>query len=341
MCIPSALVRGGLCVQRLGLMWWLLFAGVLVGKVFGDATPASLPLPRILFETGFEPWEGYDLETDLSGQNNWVSEGTGGNGILEGPLQGFEGNVAYIGFTPPAATNEFLNVWRPINLKPVGKDLPIIQFNVVFQIFDSTTNAAFFDDFRWSVYTSQGERLFTLDFSNEHREISYLLDDDKGFQKTGFGFRNDESYELVLLMNFHRKLWTARINDVVVVNGLPLTTKLASIDFGDVDAVWAINGGGTPGDNFMVFDDYQLTAQPVSSIPAMLEPMGVLSNDRFLLRVLGEPGLTYVLESSFDLNQWIPAGSGIAQSPGGYVDFQDPLDTSGRKKFFRAHALAP
>lgn len=306
-----------------------------------DAAPASLPLPRVLFETSFEPWEGYSVDFDLTGQNGWVSEGTGGNGILEGPLEGFDGNVAYIGFSPPAKTNDFLNVWRPIGLQPLGKDLPIIQFNVVFQIFDSSTNAPYFDDFRWSVYNTAGDRLFTLDFANESREISYALDDGKGFTKTGFGFRNDESYELVILMNLHRNAWTARVNDVVVVNGMPMSTKQKTLDFGDMDAVWAIHTAGKPGDNYMVFDDYQITAQPVSSIPAMLEPLGLLNRDRFLLRVFGEPGLTYQLEWTSDMVNWFRAGSGIAQAPGGYVDFQDTVDTQGKQKFFRAYAVTP
>lgn len=306
-----------------------------------DPAPASLPLPRVLFETSFEPWEGYDTAEDLSGQNGWISEGSGGNGLLEGPLSGFDGNVAYIGFSPPAKTNDFLNVWRPIGLAPLGKDLPIIQFNVLFQIFDSSTNAPYFDDFRWSVYNVAGDRLFTLDFANDSREVNYALDDGKGFVSTGFGFRNDESYELVILMNFHSNVWTARVNDVVVVNGMPLSTRNKAVDFGDVDAVWAIATRGQPGDNYMVFDDFQLTAQPVSSIPASLEPLGLLNRDRFLFRVFGEPGLTYKIESSVDMLNWVPAGTGLAQAPGGYVDFQDSLDVQGRMKFFRAYAVTP
>lgn len=330
----------------LSVRWWLkacaiALLGALVRCGAGDPQPASLPLPRILFETGFEPWEGYDIDSDLAGQNGWISEGSGGNGMLAGPLAGFDGNVAYVGFSPPAKTNDFLNVWRPIGLKPLGNDQPVVQFTVSMQIFDSSTNAPYFDDFRWSVYNTRGDRLFTLDFANSDRTINYLLDDGKGFQPTGFSFRNDEIYDLVVLMNFHRNVWSARVNDVLVVNGAPMTTKSRPLELGDIDAVWAINGGGKPGDNFMVFDDYQITAQPVSSIPAMLTPLGLLTNSRFLVRVYGEPGLTYVLESSTDMQNWLPAGNGIAQSPGGYADFQDLPDVRGRQKFYRAYAVAP
>ncbi len=307
----------------------------------GDPVPESLPLPRILFETGFEPWEGYNVDLDLAGQNGWVNEGTGGNGILPGPLDGFVGNVAYVGFSPPAKTNDFLNVWRPIGLKPLGQDLPVVQFTVSMQVVDSSTNAPFFDDFRWSVYSIAGDRLFTLDFANSDRSINYLLDDDKGFKPTGYSFRNDEIYDLVILMNMHRNIWSARVNDVLVVNGAPMTTKAKPVDIGDIDAVWAVNAIGKPGDNYMIFDDYQVSAQPVSSIPAMLVPVGLLNNNRFVIRVFGEPGLTYVLESSLDMENWLTTGSAIAQSPGGFVDFQDATDPRGRQKFFRAHAVAP
>ena len=53
---------------------------------------------------------------------------------------GFEGQYAYIGFDAPPKTADF-NVWRPINLKPVGQPLPVIRFEVSLQIADSSAAA--------------------------------------------------------------------------------------------------------------------------------------------------------------------------------------------------------
>ena len=42
-------------------------------------------------------------------------------------------------------------------------------------IVDSTNAQS--DDFRWAVYNSEVQRLVTLDFDNETRNINYALDD--------------------------------------------------------------------------------------------------------------------------------------------------------------------
>src|SRR4029079_12084691 len=44
--------------------------------------PASARGAALLYQTGFDVSEGYDANLDLVGQNGWVGEGSGGNGIL-------------------------------------------------------------------------------------------------------------------------------------------------------------------------------------------------------------------------------------------------------------------
>ena len=52
---------------------------------------------QVIYETGFEPIEGYDIQYTLNGQSGWEAEGTGGNGLLKNTFQDL-GNQAYIGF---------------------------------------------------------------------------------------------------------------------------------------------------------------------------------------------------------------------------------------------------
>lgn len=296
--------------------------------------------PRVLFETGFESFEGYSTEKDLVGQNGWISFGTAGNGVLASGTPGFSGQAAYIGFMA-SPSNDFFNIFRPVNLTPTGSDLPVVQFTVSFQIEDSTTNQPNFDDFRWSVYNTKDERLFTLDFANEERLISYLLDDDKGFRATGLAFRNAEPYDLAVTINFSRNLWSATINGAVLVSSEPITTRNTKLDLADIDAVWAIRTAGKPGDNFMIFDDYKITAQAVWTIPPVVEAMGILDGRQFLIRVLGEPGVFYALEATTDFFQWGEINRKIAQSPGGIAEFTDPLVAGRPARAFRARAIPP
>ena len=308
-------------------------------------SPSAAPAPagRVLFETGFEKSEGYEVGLDLVGQNGWTAFGTGGNGILGEPLAGFQGQYAYIGFSaPPTNQLDPFNIWRPVDLKPTGGGLPVVQFTVTLQIEDSTTAAPRFDDFRWSAYSVAEHRFFTIDFDNDLREINYILDDGIGgkapiVRPTGFAFRNGEPYDLVVTMDFARNLWSAKLNDVVVVHAKPITTSGAKLDLGDIDAVWAVRDPARPGDNYMVFDDYQIVATPLDDIPPELEVVGSLATTgAFIVRVLGEPGVTYTLEATSDFVEWIPVATAKAPSPDGYVDLQDIAAPANGARFYRA-----
>lgn len=307
----------------------------------------------VLYETGFEPFEGFSPDEDLMGQGNWIGYATdlegkpalaGGNGVLAEPVAGFAGQYAYIGFDAPEKTADF-NVWRPVNLKPSGQPLPLVRFEVSFQINDSTTGAPYFDDFRWSIYNTADHRFLSLDFDNESQGVNFILDNPRGQEPppivpTGFTFDHGQPYDLEIDLNFQRNLWTARINGLVVVNAQPITSVTAALTLGDVDAVWVIRTPGLPGDNFMIFDDYRISLLSLDSIPPTLEPVGMLNTGAFVVRVLGEPGVTYVLEAT-SLHAsgpivWEPVASGVAQSPGGYVDLQDSAAGTMGSRSYRA-----
>ena len=322
------------CASRLAV--------AVVGHVPAPRAANGIGLPaseRVLFESGFEPFEGYDNALALAGQNGWIALGSGGNGILPGPIAGFQGQAAYVGFSAPTPKDDLLNVFRPVALVPVSGDLPLVQFTVSFEVFDSTAKAPYFDDFRWSAYNTREERLFTLDFDNAALAVNYALDDANGFVATGFKFSPNTVYDLRITLNFARNLWTADINGAVVVNGRPITTRGAKMDLNEIDAVWAIRDPAKPGDNFMVFDDYRITALPVREIPSTLAFVGRLQDGTAIVRVLGEPGVQYVLEASGDLVHWNEIGTGLAQSPGGIAEFQDASASGANRRFYRAHGL--
>ena len=56
--------------------------------------------PMVLYSTGFEVSEGYELDLDLAGQQGWLREGGGGSGLLSGLFPDL-GQHAYVGLDSP------------------------------------------------------------------------------------------------------------------------------------------------------------------------------------------------------------------------------------------------
>lgn len=298
----------------------------------------------VLYETGFERFEGYDSHLDLVGQSEWFGEGTGGNGILPPPIEGFNGQVAYIGFTPPSRTHSTFNLWRPIGLNPLPPDRPVVQFSVSMQIQDSTTAAPYFDEFRWSVYGIDGTRFFSLDFDNDSREIFYILDEKvpaaEAFHSTRYTFSNGRPYDLTVQMDLARNLWTASINGAILVSGQKMTTSAAPLTIGDIDAVWVVRDPAKPGDNFMIFDDYRMEITPMTEIAPRLEVLGFSSvRPSFLVKVWGEPGVTYLVEATTDGIHWVPREKKTASMLDGSVVFEDTQVGTMDGRLYRATSV--
>ena len=148
--------------------WFLTIPGLLMAQ--GSSKPKSTGSSgRVLFETGFERFEGYDPTLDLvdslgRGQNGWIAVGHGGNGLLTNQVDGFTGQYAYMGYQGPTNKSFSANLFRPVLLVPDTNTLPVVVFQATFSIRDDSPSGAAADDFRWSVYTQNDLRLFTLDY---------------------------------------------------------------------------------------------------------------------------------------------------------------------------------
>jgi hypothetical protein len=318
--------------MRLNLVYSMWAVALLI--IFGQGQSAQVnAAPTVIYSTGFELAEGYDPAFTLEGQNHWTGYGSGGNGIVTNFFEGF-GQQAYIGFWPPEEPSSFYTVYRPINLAPIPPAQPLVKFSVLMEITDSSSINGPWDDFRWSVYNAEGERLFSLDFDNSALLINYALDDGRNFVSTDLGFDNDGYYELVITMNFARNLWSASLNDVVAVHAQPMTTIGSALNLGDIAAVWSFRDPQAPGDNFMIFDEYTITAEAVDAIPPRIEALGLTAEGAYQARVYGEPGFAYRIEASSDLRQWNPLLTFTAP-PNGLLDFQDPGAREFQHRFYR------
>ena len=288
----------------------------------------------VLYETGFEANEGFNIEFDLAGQGNWMVEGTGGNGLVDEFFEGF-GQQAYIGFVQPAQGSA-TSVWRPVNFTPVPTGSSIVHFSVKMQVVPSEAGGD--DDFRWSVYNRDGRRLFGISFETGTQEI-WFQNEDLEFHSTGFSFDFAGIYDLHIWMDFSRNSWTVLLNDVVLANAEPIATVTGTaLNLGDVDAVWFVNNLSNPGDNFMVFDDYQIATENLNAIPPRLETIGMNAEGFFEFYVFGQPNVPYDVEVTDDFVTWFPMADDPDDpyvDPDGNFVFEDNFAPLYPKGFYR------
>src|ERR1044072_4983797 len=108
---------------------------VLLLACLAASTPGRLAAQRVVFSTGFEAAEGYRTDADLAGQKG--GQGTSGDGVVHGVIEGL-GQQGYVGFSAPAgATNFFYYVYH--SLPPIPATEPVIKFSVTMAVVDSSS----------------------------------------------------------------------------------------------------------------------------------------------------------------------------------------------------------
>jgi uncharacterized repeat protein (TIGR01451 family) len=143
---------------------------------------------------------------------------------------------------------------------------PLIQFSVMMQIVDSNSGSE--DQFWWLLRNAVGHTMFGLEFDNSIKFIDYFLDNGGGPQ-AALPFYNFSIYNLLLLIDFGRNRWDAYLNGTLMVIEQPITTSGAALTLGDIDAVWVVNNSFAPGNNYLLFDNYSVTAGP-TFVPRIL-----------------------------------------------------------------------
>jgi len=318
-------------MERMKASRFSLPSGVMLALLTLPCTQFISPaVTNTVFATQFEAAEGYDSTYELVGQNGWLGDGSGGNGLVTNLIAG-QGQQAYIGYYPPATNDDFLIVWKPVDYYPLASNTPVVRFSVLMSIVDSSTTN--YDDFFWSVYNAQGHRLFTLDFDNYELAVFCALDDANGFVATGVLFTSDVDYTLLVTMNFASNLWSATLNDMLLATNKPISTTGAALTLGDVDAVWAVYDPNAPGDNFMLFDNYRITAESVLPPAPRLELLARAAGQTSL-RLWGQENARYAIEATTNLTQWTPFKTNVVT--GGSFDYVDTSSSGLTRRAYRA-----
>lgn len=295
-----------------------------------------------LFSTRFEAAEGYNFNLELIGQQGWITDSSsyGGNGLLTNSAGA---QSAYIGYYPLDPQDDYLALWQPLNYSPLQSSNPVVRFSVLMAIVDSTSASPKRDDFYWSVYNSNGENLFTLDFYNGDLGVYYALNSTNTLFYTGVDFTNDVDYTpyaLTVTMDFARNRWSATLdNRTLVTNAAISAVTNVLLDLGDIDALWVLDTPSAPGDNYMVFDDYQVSASISPNMPPRLISLGRNSSQQFGLRLEGAFGARYAIEATTNLLQWAALRTNTATN--GVFEFRDPGSTNLPRRFYRARGLRP
>jgi hypothetical protein len=302
----------------------------MVGSTLLLAAGPGLATTTNLYSTHFEATNGFSLALPLIGQSGWTGQGNNGNGVTNNYVIG-QGQQAYVGYKFSLPATDVL-AWRPLNFNPLTAGYPIVKFSVLMSIEDSNNNER--DNFRWSVYNAAGVRLFTLDFDNFDLNIRYDLDDTNVLVDAGWTFDNSTDYELAVTMNFSANRWSATLNQAEIVNNQPITTTGAALTLGDIDAVWLPFYTNAPGNNFMLFDDYRVTAETIPVTPAQLRLLGRTAEGWGLLQVTGPEGSRWAVEATTNFVNWTALKTNTISD--GSFDFMDTTSAGQTRRFYRA-----
>jgi len=298
--------------------------------LWGAGLNSSLGTPTNIFSSQFEAAEGYNPNLNLAGQKGWIKFGSGGNGLTNGFFVG-QGQQAYVGYFPPAPGVSNLFVWHPINFSPVAAELPVVKFTTLMSIVGSTNGQ--FDFFQWQVLKNQGQPLIVIDFDTDTTNVGYFLDGTQ-YVDTEVKFGLGATYTLTVTMNFALNLWSTTLNSALLVTNQAITTTGKQLTLGDVDAVWDLYITNAPGDNFMLFDNYTITAEALTPPSPRLTLLGRTGDGQTLLRLNGQNGSKFAIEASPNLINWFALKTNLVTD--GSFDYVDTGAPGIGRRLYRA-----
>lgn len=293
---------------------------------------------ELLYATDFSEFDSG--EDTLAGIEGWAGDlpGFGLHGIVDSVIPG-AGRSAYLGLNH--SSQDFVAVWRPLNLDPVGRGTPRIEFSVTIGIVDSTNRA--YDNFFVTFLNQADELLASINFDNA--KLLVFLDDATTVSNTEFEFVPDTYYNLVVSIDFAANTWSASMDGDSLFESRRFHGGDRALNLGAVAAEWLITDLADPGNNWMVFDDWSVAAPDG---PAVLSPrierIYFESDGALVLEWTGQVGVRYQVHFSDDLLTWrtdLPNSTFEETTPETGIRFRDETAASTEgQRFYRLTAEA-
>lgn len=293
------------------------------------------------FSTGFESTQGYVIGP-LANQLGWVgyvlatnntsntNGGKPGNGVIT-PGLGGSAQAAYVGLSPLIAPHDKqINLVRFLNIDPIISNQPIVSFTTKLKLEDSTN--FLYDYFYFEFYNKDDLLLFGIEFNNNDLAI-FRVDSTNAYFPTPGLFANSVEYSLAITMNFASNRYNATFNGLLIVTNQPMTISGLALNLGSVDAVWSPGFVETPGNNRLIFDDWEIVSAPPPARPQlrMLTPGGA---GAATIRLTGSDFYKFAVDSSTNLLTWQPVATNTVS--GGIADYMDSSATGKSSRFYRA-----
>lgn len=314
-------------------------------------------------EIYFTSYENFTVGDDkISGTDSWVGTYNGSklHGIVAESEHGVLGigNAGFVGGNPTAVTKttsgNSVYVRRPVPLDPVALNQEILTFSVIFGISDSSTTSRR-DNFEYLVFNQANQLLggiqfdnSTLDLTGKPRRLIYRLSwnvSSNSFQYvlTDLTFLSETLEPLEIRINYRTNLWSASLSDVPIFQDIPFYTGSLTKNFGSMLVKMAVINTTTtsllPGDNFMLFDDYTVRTDPVTT---QLETSKIGTGPA-QLTWNEEAGYSYQVQYSSDLSLWKTdlANSTRTAALTGNFTFTDPSTVIPTRRFYRLKCTSP
>jgi hypothetical protein len=257
-----------------------------LGRATSDVARLTVTSSNLLYQTGFEAGEGFQLGKGLTNQSGWVGDGDGTNGIRAGMMPGL-GQQAFIGGGTASLSQGSMGVWHPISTGIATN--AVVEFTAWLRIEDS--NNGEYDEFQWMADRPQ-DSYFIIDFDNSNNEVWYYLSEDADWHPSSVSFENGRTYRLKVSMDFGRNRWSAWLDETAMMSEEKITNLKKPYGLSDIGARWVAADNTRPGDNYMVFDEYRIELLREPVIKKQPQSVSVVEGNRIRLEAEAAGGGT-------------------------------------------------
>lgn len=303
----------------------------------------------------------------IAGTDGWTGSSLHANKKLHGIMSEGQhgvvglGNAGYLGGNSAQTTvtfsisNKLVWLRRVVNIDPLALNQEVATFNLAFGIKDSSIDSLYRrDNFDVLIYNQAGQVLAGLRFDNTSLDTSYnprrliyrleYSGSSPVYTNTNFTFLPETVETLEYRINFRTNRWTASLGGVPLFQDLAFHTGTYDKNLGFVLLQMTVSKPTTtssyilPGDNYLLFDDYLVRTDPVTTTLGMTKT----ATGAATLTWNEEAGYSYRLQHSADCTAWLDFASTIhTATVTADANYTDPASPVPVKRFYRVKRSYP